>query len=83
MNNIATYLELLISEKAGISMDTVIEVEGADYGTNFIPLECVVEYILSSGAANQAAVKNTLVKIDFNHGSVMHFFTHVASFMAK
>ena len=83
MNNIATYLELLIGEKAGISMDTVIEVEGADYGTNFIPLECVVEYILSSGAANQAAVKSTLVKIDFANGDVMHFFKHVASFMAK
>ena len=81
--NISNYLTNLIEEKANISMDTVIEVEGADYGTNFIPLECVVEYILSSGGANQQAVMNTLTKIDFANGNVMHFFKHVAGFMAK
>ena len=81
--NISNYLTNLISEKANISMDTVIEVEGQDWGTNFIPLECVVEYILSSGGANQQAVMNTLTKIDFANGDVLHFFKHVASFMAK
>ena len=81
--NISNYLSNLINEKANISMDTIIEVEGPEFGTNFIPLYCVVEYILSSGGANQQAVMNTLTKIDFANGDVMHFFNHVASFMAK
>ena len=81
--NISNYLNNLISEKANISMDTVIEVEGQDWGTNFIPLECVVEYILSSGGANQQAVMNKLTIIDFANVDLMHFFKHVASFMAK
>ena len=76
------YLNTLTSEK-GLDLETVIEVQGPDYGTNFIPLGCVIDYIMTSGAANQAAVKNTLVKIDFANGDVMHFFKHVASFMAK
>ena len=64
-------------------MDTIIEVEGQNWGMNMIPLECVVEYILSSGKANQQAVMTTLTKIDFMNGDVLHFFKHVASFMAK
>jgi hypothetical protein len=77
------YLETLIEEK-GLDLEaTIIEVEGSDWGMNFIPLGCVVDFILTSGEANQKAVKNTLVKIDFANGDVMDFFSHVAKFMAK
>tara|TARA_R100000544_G_C2166159_1_gene30019 strand:- start:41 stop:316 length:276 start_codon:yes stop_codon:yes gene_type:complete len=77
------YLETLIEEK-GLDLEgTIIEVEGQDWGMNFIPLGCVVDFILTSGRENQRQVRNTLVKIDFANGDVMHFFKHVASFMAK
>jgi hypothetical protein len=82
MNNL-NYINTLIEEKSNISLDTVIEVEGPEWGTNFIPLECVVEYIMSSGKANQDKVVMTLRKIDYAAGDVMHFFKHVATFMAK
>ena len=76
------YLETLISEK-GLDLEgTIIEVEGQDWGLNIIELGAVVDYIMASGPANQAQVKDTLVKIDFHNGDVMHFFKHVASFMA-
>ena len=76
------YLETLISEK-GLDLEgTIIEVEGQDWGLNIIELGAVVDYIMSSGPANQAKVKDTLVKIDFHNGDVMHFFKHVAKFMA-
>tara|TARA_R110002051_G_scaffold88668_1_gene156158 strand:+ start:734 stop:973 length:240 start_codon:yes stop_codon:yes gene_type:complete len=76
------YLETLIEEK-GLDLEaTIIEVEG-EWGMNMIPLGCVVDFIVSSGKDNQMSVKNTLVKIDFHNGDVMHFFKHVASFMAK
>ena len=76
------YLETLISEK-GLDLEgTIIEVEGQDWGLNIIELGAVVDYIMASGTANQAKVKDTLVKIDFHNGDVMHFFKHVAKFMA-
>ena len=77
------YLNTLIEEK-GLDLEaTVIEVEGKDWGMNFIPLGCVIDYIMTSGNENQKQVRNTLTKIDFHNGDVMHFFTHVATFMAK
>ena len=56
------YLNTLLSEK-GISQERVLEVEGPEYGTNFIPVGCVVEYILTSGSENQKQVRNTLTKM--------------------
>lgn len=77
------YLTSLIEEK-GLDLEaTIIEVEGTEWGMNMIPLGCVVDFILTSGKANQESVRKTLVKIDFANGDVMHFFKHVASFMAK
>jgi len=80
---IKNYLETLISEK-GLDLEgTVLEVEGGDYGTNFIPLGCIVEFILLSGKENQKKVRDTFVKIDFHNGDILHFFTHIATHMAK
>ena len=76
------YLETLISEK-GLDLEgTIIEVEGQEWGLNIIELGAVVDYIMASGPANQAQVKETLVRIDFHGGDIMHFFKHVAKFMA-
>ena len=76
------YLETLISEK-GLDLEgTIIEVEGQEWGLNIIELGAVVDYIMASGPANQAQVKETLVRIDYAAGDVMHFFKHVAKFMA-
>ena len=77
------YLNTLIEEK-GLDLEaTIIEVEGKDWGLNMIPLGCVVDFIMTSGKENQRQVRNTLVKIDYANADVMHFFTHVATFMAK
>ena len=75
------YLNALISEK-GLNTETIIEVEGS-YGTNFIPLSVVIEHILIANSTEKAQIKNTLVKIDFHNGDLMHFFTHLAQAIAK
>ena len=77
------YLETLIEEKGLDLHATIIEVEGEEWGLNIIELGAVVDYIMASGPANQAKVKDTLVKIDFHNGSVMHFFKFLAKFMAR
>jgi len=76
-----TYLNNLISEKANISMSTPIEVEGAS-GTNFMNVGVIVEHILIAPKTEQEAIKNVLVKIDFNNGDILDFFKHLAKALA-
>ena len=76
------YFRTLLSEK-NINLDTVLEIEGADYGTNFIPVECVVEFMENTDRATQTKMRNTLIQIDFQNGDIMHFITYVAKFIAK
>jgi hypothetical protein len=75
------YLNTLISEK-GLNLESIIEAKG-DSGINFIPLAVVVEHILIASETEKTQIKNTLVKIDFHNGDVMHFFTHLAQAIAK
>ena len=82
MNNIETYLELLIGEKAGISMETPIEVEGAS-GTNFMSVAIVCEHIVIAPKQEQDDIKKMLVKIDFNNGDILHFLTYLAKAIAR
>jgi len=76
-----TYLNNLITEK-GLDFETEIEVNGQS-GWNLIPLGVVVEHILISTPAQQKQIRNTLVKIDFLNGDVMHFFTYLAKAIAR
>tara|TARA_R100000935_G_scaffold25122_1_gene44808 strand:- start:206 stop:442 length:237 start_codon:yes stop_codon:yes gene_type:complete len=76
------YLNTLISEK-GLSRETIIEVEGKDWGMNFIPLGIVVDFINDSGDSNKSKAINNLTMIDFKGGDVMHFFKYIAKFIAK
>ena len=45
---------------------------------HFITSEVVIEAVKSASKAEQAQIKNTIVKIDFLNGNVMHFFNHLA-----
>ena len=76
------YLNTLLEEK-GISQETVIEVQGQEWGTNFIPLSIVVDFLSNANESTQLTAKNNLVKIDFHNGDIMHFFTYIAKFIAK
>ncbi len=77
------YLNTLLEEKGLDQEATIIEVEGPMWGMRFIPLGCVIDYIMDSGVSNQVAIKDTLVKIDFENGDVMHLFKHIAKFIAR
>lgn len=76
------YFRTLLNEK-GIDLDTVLEVEGKEWGVNFIPVEVVVEFMETRDLATQKKMRNNLTKIDFMNGDVMHFITYVAKFLAK
>ena len=79
--NFTTWLNTFISEK-NIDIEQVLEVEG-ESGTNWIPVECVLEAIKSASKAEQQGIKNTLVAIDFKNGNVLHFIKHLAQAIAQ
>ena len=76
------YLTMLIEEKAGIEMETSIEVEGAS-GLNMMSVGVVVEHILIASHREQEAIRRMLVKIDFHNASVLDYFKHLAKALAR
>lgn len=50
---------------------------------HMIETEKVAELILKALPAEQAQIKNTIVKIDFMNGNVHHFFNHLAMAYVK
>lgn len=80
MANFKVWLKTFISEK-DIDVDQIIEVEG-ESGINIIEFNCLLDAILQAPKHEQAQIKNTLVKIDFMNGDVMHFFKHLAKAIA-
>ena len=81
MTTFNTWLATLISEK-GVDVEQVLEVQG-ESGTNFIPVECVLEAIRGASPAEQQGIKKTLVMIDFKNGDVLHFIRHLAQALAQ
>ena len=76
----AKWLDTLVKEKE-LNTDHVFEVDGSS-GPNFIPLAVVVENIKIATQQEQRQIKNTLVRIDFVNGDVMHFFNRLAQALA-
>lgn len=80
MTSFTKWIDTFLSEK-GIDLGQVLEVEGKS-GLNCIPLECLVDTIKTAPAIEQAAIRNTIVKIDFMNGDVIPFFRHLARAIA-
>ena len=74
------YLKTLIEEK-NIDLEEIIEVNG-ESGLNLMPLGVLLDAICRTGKEEQKAIKNTLVKIDFHNGDIMHYFKHLAQAIA-
>lgn len=77
----ATYFNRLIEEK-GLSREYIFEVEGTEWGTNYIALGVVVDYLNQSDANTQKVAEAQLTKIDFHNGDVLDFFQYVAKFLS-
>lgn len=74
------WIEIFISEK-GIDLNHYLEVEGPS-GMNVMPVSIVIDAMKGTSADEQAAIKNTFVKIDFANGDVMDFIKHLAGALA-
>ena len=74
---ITKWLDTLINEK-NIDLEKTFELFSKDGTWNLMPYGCVIEAIKSAAKHEQAAIKNTLVKIDFLNGDICHYFRHLA-----
>ena len=79
--NFKKWLNTFVDEK-GLDCDQVIEIQGPIYGTNYIPLQCVIDAILVAPEHEQKGIKEMLVKIDFVRGDVLDYFKHLAKAIA-
>lgn len=79
----ASWLNTFIEEK-GIDRELVLEVEkkGSIFGTNYIPLEVLIEAICNAPKCERDAIKKMIIKIDFFNGNVLDCFLHLAQAIA-
>jgi len=69
-------------------LDTMVDEKNLDremvytFGDNYIPLECIIEQIKMFDSDTKKNVKNTLIKIDFCNGDILHFFKYIGEKMA-
>jgi hypothetical protein len=74
------WLDVFIEEK-GIDTEHLLEVVGPS-GTNWIPVECLLDAIKAAPPHEQEAIKTMIVKIDFVNGNVLDYFEHLAQAIA-
>lgn len=74
------WLKTFIDEK-GIDTEQILEVEG-DSGTNFIPVQIVLDHVLKTTKDEQWKIKDIIVRIDFMNGDFLHFLKHLAKAIA-
>jgi len=80
-NNFKKWLDTFINEKA-LPMEKTFEVKKK--GTlNIMSYKTIYDYILISNKQEQQQIKNTIIKIDFLNGDVLHFFRHLGNAIAK
>lgn len=79
--NFSRWLDTLVSEKE-LDLEHIFSKEG-ESGLNVIPLACVLDAIKGAPAKEQAEIRNTLVRIDYRNGDIMHFFGHLAGALAQ
>ena len=70
-NNFNKWLDTFLAEK-NIELDNTFEFNNEN-GFNLMTYAVVVEYVKNTAKENQTKIKNTLVKIDFLNGDVLHF----------
>ena len=74
------WLDTFIAEK-GIDLEATFQFDN-DNGFNIMPYGVVVEAIKTTTGSERASIKNTIVKIDFANGDVLHFFRHLGRGLA-
>lgn len=78
--NFKNWIDTFIDEK-GIDLEHTFTVPG-EWGDNLIPVGCVIDAMKQAPDDERSMIKRTLVAIDFNNGSVLHFLEYMAKAIA-
>ena len=75
--NFQTWFKTFLEEKNLQSEEwLIVDKNGVNH---HITSAVVIDAIYSASKYEQAHIKNTIVKIDFHNGNVLHFFKHLAT----
>lgn len=74
------WIETFTAEK-NIDLGTELAVEGPS-GTNYIPVACLIEAMVSAPSHEQRGIRDMIVRIDFANGDVLDYFRHLARAIA-
>jgi hypothetical protein len=77
----STWLDTFVDEK-GIDREQTLEVAGPS-GTNYIPVQCLIDTMKRAPVTEQTGIKNMIVRIDFVNGDVLDYFRHLAQAIAR
>lgn len=80
MTAFTKWLDTFIEEKE-IDTEDLLEAEGPS-GTNWIPVECLLDAIKVAPPHEQEAIKDMIVQIDVRNGNVLDYFEHLAKAIA-
>ncbi len=79
----STYVSRLLTEK-GISTEYTLEIPSDGlFGNHFVPLSVVIEFIESLDVQTQHHIKETLIRIDFSNGNILHYLEFLTKGMVK
>ena len=75
------WLDTFVHEK-NLNTETVFEVEGEEYGMNYIPCAVVIEHMKIATLRSKTELQKKIIEIDFHNGDVMDYFRHLAQGIA-
>jgi hypothetical protein len=79
--NFKTWINTFVDE-SDLDLNACFEVEG-DSGTNYFTYGVIIEHMLIATSQEQSQIKDTIVKIDFCNGDVLHFLRHLGQAIAR
>jgi hypothetical protein len=83
MTQTEKYLRTLLNEK-GISEEYVFTLDTDDFwGHHIVQMEVVIEFISNLDPKTQNQIKDTLVKIDFMNGDILHYLEFITRKMIE
>lgn len=80
-NEFDNWLDTFIEEKE-IDLGHIIEIK-TNNNVHYFEIGNIIENIKATSKEEQAVIKDTIVKIDFNNGNIIDYFEHLAKALAE
>jgi len=76
-----TWIDTFLEEK-GIDLEETFEIKTKLGTSNIIPYAVIIEHMKIASPADQNAIKELLIMIDFKNRDVKHFLRHLGQAIA-